>query len=152
MGLGIKFWVSISQRSVVVLGRASNLDILLCYYRNPCIAMDPSDTPKWKKQFWFLTWNKAESKVCDFCKSFIDWYSSCSFSHSNTYCNLHELTLVSHYIITYSACSSAYIGSSFNDILNLIRRNRKHPCSEAWYTSDIATLMRYTLLINEEHI
>ena len=46
-GLVIKVRVSIPQRSVVVLGRASNLKMLLCYDRKPysvaSIVGNPSD-------------------------------------------------------------------------------------------------------------
>ena len=52
-GLVMKFRVRIPKKSVVVLGRASNHKILLCYIRKPCsvasIVGYPSVTPNEKK-------------------------------------------------------------------------------------------------------
>ena len=65
-GLVMKFRVRIPKRSLVVLGRASNLKLLLHYVRKPCSAASivgyPSVTPKEKKPYRFLTWEKRESK------------------------------------------------------------------------------------------
>ena len=44
-GLVIKFWVRIPQRLLVVLGRASNLKMLLCYVRTPCCVASVARGP-----------------------------------------------------------------------------------------------------------
>ena len=59
VGLVMKFRVQIPKKLVVVLGRASNLKLLLCYIRKfcsvACIIEYPSDTPNEKKLYRFLS-------------------------------------------------------------------------------------------------
>ena len=66
-GLVINFRVRIPQKSVVMLGRASNLKILLGYAKIPCSAIsiveDPSVTQKRKSSFRSLIWKKVEAKL-----------------------------------------------------------------------------------------
>ena len=65
-GLVMKFRVQISKRSVVVLGKASNLKMLLCYVRKLCsvasIVGYPSVTPNKEKMYRLLSWEKRGSK------------------------------------------------------------------------------------------
>ena len=66
-GFFIKLRVLIPKKSVLVLGRASNLKMFLCYIRKPCsvasIVGYSSVTSKEKKMFRFLTWENAEVKI-----------------------------------------------------------------------------------------
>ena len=70
-GFVIKFRVRIQQRFLVVLEKASNLKVLLCYVGNSCsvasIVGDSSVTPKKKKkQYKLLTWEWNGSNVSEY--------------------------------------------------------------------------------------
>ena len=65
VGLVMKYKVRIPKKSLVVLGSASNLKMLLCYVRKPysvaSIVGYPSVTPNEKKPYRLLTWEKRGS-------------------------------------------------------------------------------------------
>ena len=66
VGLVMKFRVRIPKRSVVVLEKAFNHKMLLCYIRKPCsdarIVGYPSVTPKRENRIGFSPGKNAEAK------------------------------------------------------------------------------------------
>ena len=65
VGLVMKFRVRIPRRSVVVLGSATNLKMLLCYKGTLQCCQHcrvPSITPEEKKPYRFPTWESRGSK------------------------------------------------------------------------------------------
>ena len=73
VGLVMKFWVRIPKRSVLVLGRASNLKLLLCCITKPCsvagILGNSSVTQKRKNCLGSSPGKNAEVKKIDECFS-----------------------------------------------------------------------------------
>ena len=71
VGLVMKFRVRIPQKSVVVLGRVTNLKMLMCYIRKPCsVASIALSHRNRKKRFGSLPEQNAKvKKIVEFYKN-----------------------------------------------------------------------------------